>query len=288
MKYIVYIDVFFVVNLVMDSILLKLAAHYIKPQTTIVRCAAGGATGSFIACVSLWIPFDNMVLRMVVSYVFTAAAMVYVTYGKCSLKLMIKRVASLYFVTIFTGGAMNLIYNYTYFGYMIRGIFSTVFHNPINLLKMCLFTSMSYVLLRRMLGFIEGVKKKNHFVIVKLFFKDKSVMVKGLIDSGNGLMDPYCHKPVHIVEYSAINTLLEGADIHKEKYRLVPFHSLGKRNGLLEVIEFEKLAVYEADSALGDMEESLYEEERPAIGLYYSNLSAKNEFVMLLNGSIKI
>lgn len=283
MKYVIYMDVFFVVNLIMDFIILKAAAHYIKPQTTFVRCLAGGATGSMLACLSLLLSYENMAVHMLVSYIFAAAAMVFVTYGRCSLKQILKRSLWLYFVTIFMGGAMNLLYDYTYFGYMLQGILGAVYANPVNFIRLCLFSGVSYVVLQWFYGLWGRQNHRDGLVTVKLTTNGNCIKLNGLIDSGNSLNDPYYGKSVHIVEYEAVQCILEGLDIHKEKYRLVPFHSLGKKNGLVEVLDFDELVVYE-----GDDEESgiRYTEKKPAVGIYRATLSGKKKYQMLLNSTV--
>lgn len=286
MKYIIYMDVFFMVNLVMDIILLKLAAFYIKPQTTFVRCLVGGATGSLITCLSLLLSYEHMMVHMLVSYIFTVAIMVFVTYGKCNLKQMVKRAGWLYFITVLMGGAMNLVYDYTYFGYMLHGIITAVYKNPINILCMCFFTGISYIVMRLLLYLVNRAKSNSGPVTVRVVIKGKSAVIKGLIDSGNSLTDPYFGKPVHIVEYDAVQRILEGVDIHKEKYRLVPFHSLGKKDGLVEVIEIDELEVLGEEGGNNKDDGCKYREEKPAIGLYYSSLSGSDEFNMLLHKNI--
>ena len=102
MKYIIYMDVFFIVNLVMDTVLLKLASLLIKPQTTFIRCLAGAAVGSLLTCLSLLLSYENMVVHMLISYIFIVTVIVLVTYGKCSGKQILKRAGWLYLVTILT------------------------------------------------------------------------------------------------------------------------------------------------------------------------------------------
>ena len=285
MKYIIYMDVFFMVNLIMDTILLKLAAFYIQPHTTLIRCIAGGMAGSLLTCLSLFLSYDNMLLHMLTTYVFTAMLMVFVTFGKCSLKRLLKRTGGLYLVTVLLGGIMNLVYDYTYFGYVLHGMFSAVYNNPVNMVRMLMFTGISYILLNSILRLVKK-KSGNQFVQVTLVLKGRDIKLKALIDSGNSLTDPYYGKPVHIAEYEALQRILEGVDIHREKYRLVPFHSLGKKNGMVEVIEFEELTVSETDGTGDDKEPILYQEKKPAIGLYHARLSGDRKYEMLLHGTV--
>ena len=286
MKYIIYMDVFFMVNLTMDTILLKLASSYIKPHTTFLRCIAGGAAGSLLSALSLLLSYDNMVTHMLISYIFTAVVMVFVTFGKCNVKQLVRRAGSLYFVTIVLGGAMNLVYDYTYFGYMLHGIFSTVYANPVNLARMLVFTGASYILLNALSKVLKRKAAYKQTVKVTLIFKDRDIELRGLIDTGNSLIDPYYGKPVHIAEYESLQRILEGVDIHRERYRLVPFHSLGRKNGLVEVIEFDEIIVLAADSLDDDSKHIIYSEKNPAIGLYHARLSGDRKYEMLLHGTV--
>ena len=89
------------------------------------------------------------------------------------------------------------------------------------------------------------------FCDVEIFFKEKSVKIKAMIDTGNLLKDPISGIPVIVVEKSKLediipkgiinnlNTILGGgeettlAEEEKEympKFRVIPFSSLGKQN----------------------------------------------------------
>ncbi len=290
MKYIIYLDVFFMVNAVMDTLLLKLASLYIKPQTTFVKCVAGGIIGGVLACISMLLPYESMLLHTLFSYVVIAFLMIIVTFGKGNVKQILGRTASLYLTNILLGGALNMLYDYTYFGYIVQGIFGAIYDNPLNLFRLCMFTSISYVIIRFITKILQEKKLKSNLVWVNLQFKGRDIVLKGLIDSGNSLIDPYCRKPVHIVEYEALQRILEGVDIHREKYRVVPFHSLGQRNGLIEVIELDKLSVLimneQNDPNGQDTRQSSYEEEKPAIGLYHGFLSGENKYEVLLHSAV--
>ena len=290
MKYIIYMDVFFMVNALMDTVLLKLAAFYIKPQTTFVRCLAGGAVGGVLSCISMLLPYKNMLIHTLYSYIFIALLMVFVTFGKSNVKQLVGRTASLYLATILLGGIMNLLYDYTYFGYMIQGILGAIYDNPVNIIRMTLFTGISYIIIDLLMRLWQRRRLDNNYVQVELRFKGQSMKVKGLIDSGNSLTDPYCGKPVHIVEYEVLQRILEGVDIHREKYRLVPFHSLGQRNGLVEVIELDEMLVSGISGGSVSLQEEvrlLYEEKGPAIGLYHGSLSGDKKYEVLLHSIVE-
>ena len=80
-----------------------------------------------------------------------------------------------------------------------------------------------------------------------LILNGQRVNVKGLIDSGNSLTDPYMGKGVHIICFSVISKLLDGINIYEHGFKLIPFRSLGKSNGLIRALTFDELIVYRAD-----------------------------------------
>lgn len=95
------------------------------------------------------------------------------------------------------------------------------------------------------------ISKKDMFCDIEIFFKEKSVEIQAMIDTGNMLKDPISGMPVIVVEKSKLeeiipngiidnlNTILGGGneatltEEEKEympKFRLIPFSSLGKQN----------------------------------------------------------
>lgn len=66
---------------------------------------------------------------------------------------------------------------------------------------------------------------------IMLLHNGRSVEVTGLHDTGNRLMDPYTHAPVHIVAESVAQALL----LTQEPCRLIPYSSVGETDGLMRV-----------------------------------------------------
>ncbi len=285
MKYVVYIDVFFLVNLVMDWLILRVTAVYIKPDTTWLRCLYGSVAGSAFAVLSLLVSYENIICHMMLTYVVTAVVMVYITYGRTNIKSFIARVGWIYLITIVLGGAMSMVYNYTYLGYVLHGVFNLFGDNPLNIGSLILFTTVSYIILSFLSRLWTSYRSRKFLVKTTIDFKGVSVEVHSLIDSGNTLICPYTGKPVHIVCTSAIENILKGVNIHDEKYRLVPFHSLGRRNGLIEVIQCDEITVY-VHNEVKDDNKLIYQEKHPAIGLYTKELSVEKKYRMLLNGIV--
>lgn len=140
------------------------------------------------------------------------------------------------------------------------------------------------------------LSKKNMFCNVEILFKQKSKTVKALIDSGNLLKDPLTNVPVVVVEAEELKTLIPeeilehigeiigggsqdclGEPQREEyisKFRVIPFSSLGKKNGML--------LGFKADYLLVDYEENIHKIENAIIGIYGENFTKSKEYTAII------
>mgnify|MGYP003312061144 CR=1 FL=1 len=285
MKYVIYIDVFFCVNLVMDFVIIKLASLYIKPQTTYLRCFLGALTGSVLTVLSIVIPFKSIVVHMLLSYVFIGLIMACVTYGIVKITYVIRNFLVIYVMTIFMGGLINYIYSYTQLGYAVHNVINGIFRG-VNIVWLIGISAVSYIIIKGIINFILQVNIRNMKVIVRLTINGITKELYGLIDTGNSLYEPYTDKPVHIVCKHSISEIISDLDLYTCNIKFVPYRSIGKKNGLLKTIECDAMLVYSIDNAEGVANELIYEEHRAIIGLHEGVLSGKSEFEMILHRCI--
>ena len=77
----------------------------------------------------------------------------------------------------------------------------------------------------------EHREAKKAMCHVTLVHGAESIRVTALIDSGNSLIEPISGKPVSIIEKDAFDRLWKKVP---DYYRAVPFHSIGKKRGVLK------------------------------------------------------
>ena len=134
-------------------------------------------------------------------------------------------------------------------------------------------------------------------VKLKVFFGEKSINAKAMIDTGNLLKDPITRMPVIVVEKDILYEIIPckildnleqivGGDIRENeiyeeefveyisKFRVIPFSSLGKQNGLLLGFKASKVITY-----IDANEEEL---KNVIIGIYDKKLSKKDKYNALL------
>ena len=87
----------------------------------------------------------------------------------------------------------------------------------------------------------------KHILRVDIMHHGKKWEVNGYWDSGNLLQDPYVKKPVNILEKKVAEQILCSKE---DAIRLVPYYSLGNKNGLLSVFNAEKMYIYQGKKRL--------------------------------------
>lgn len=289
----IYIDVVLIENLCMNYIILFSTSYILKIKRNhfrLIISALLGGVYSILAYMQIVEIYSNFFIKIILSI-----AMVYIAYNAKNIKLLMKQIVIFYLTSfVFGGCAFALLY----------------FVKPQEILMKNGMYIGTYPLKIALLGGIVGfaitvvafkvvkyrMTKKDMFCEITIYMKEKSVKAKAMIDTGNMLKDPISRMPVIVVEkdilyeimpYKILNNLdkIIGGEIASEiydkeiveyisKFKVIPFTSLGKQNGLLLGIKASKVKI-ELDSN----EEEL---ENVIIGIYDKKLSKKNNYNALL------
>lgn len=289
----IYIDVVLIENLCMNYIILFSTSYILKIKRNhfrLIISALLGGVYSILAYMQIVEIYSNFFIKIILSI-----AMVYIAYNAKNIKLLMKQIVIFYLTSfVFGGCAFALLY----------------FVKPQEILMKNGMYIGTYPLKIALLGGIVGftitvvafkvvkyrMTKKDMFCEITIYMKEKSVKAKAMIDTGNMLKDPISRMPVIVVEkdilyeimpYKILNNLdkIIGGETTSEiydeenveyisKFKVIPFTSLGKQNGLLLGIKASKVKI-ELDSN----EEEL---ENVIIGIYDKKLSKKNNYNALL------
>ncbi len=228
MDCILYIDLFFLWNFWMNALVLFLVRQITKTYRTL-RCILSAALGAFSACCLL------------VWYIKTDH----------SLWLMLMEAVVLVGMNILAFGGKNLLWHLFLFivsGAAVAGVFLYVVslkileENSLAILIVSLVSGIFCFLLEKQ----SRVRWKEEHMKAKtvLEFGDRKLFATALIDTGNKLYDPFYHKPVILVDEKMMREMLEYCRGEcPEKLHFIPFHSVGKENGLLEGITFDSVSI---------------------------------------------
>lgn len=237
----IYVDLVFIINLIMDFYILSGVKFLLKLETKLVRILFGSLIGSlslFLLFFHLSIFFLNL-LKIIISLL-----MVLITFGKYK---FFNRLFYLYVVSIFLGGSIYLINDSL--GYKVSGLLFVNNGYSINLIILLIISPIIIYLYVK--EFFKFKKKLNTTYNVTIKIKNKEIKLEGFLDTGNKLIDPYFNRPIILLSKKYI--VLKG-----NKIIYVPFSSLNS-NGLLKCIIPEYILIdnKKYDSVLIGISENL-------------------------------
>ena len=215
MHYELYIDSLFFLNFIMNLFLLFLVDRSTLRMASPGRMAAGAAVGA--ACALL--PFlleGKAIVKLAAGAALGAAGMLCITFRVRSLRMFLKLLERLAICSFGMGGGMLFLIR------LFPGLREVLASLP-GILGMGAIFLLLFARLRDEPygeGPCRAVLRRN----------GRELAVGALIDSGNSLFEPISGKPVCVVGRAVFDGLWEG---FREGFRAVPYHSIGKRRGIL-------------------------------------------------------
>ena len=271
----IYLDVLFGINFIMDFLVIFIVNKICKYAATYFKIFISAAFGAIWSVIAVIMPINIRWFINICTYILVSYVMIRICAGRCGIKSVIKGVGILYAVTLTLGGAIHVLYYYTYTGWLIK-------HIVVRDNRLIIFVLISVVLV--VLIYLELIRAKTynsckcHLICV---ISGEIVEMMGYIDTGNVLIDPIYKKPVTVVEKSTFSNILSKIkDYTTVKYHLIPFNSLGCEHGLMEVIAVDTMYIY-----YGSKKETI---NGALVGLITGKLSTDGEYTALINSAYAI
>ena len=259
MYYELYVDVLFLVNFMMDYLLLLLVRKMLRCTATHGTVFLGAALGSFLTCVIVVLPIPYAVLKFVLFHMVVNTFMI-----RAGLKIKNMREFAKAYIMLYVGG------------FMLGGVLEAL-HQYVRVASLFFAIAVGgYHIVSKLWDFIAAVHRINQYKCkVDLYLGERRCQVTGIIDTGNGLRDPVSGKPVNILDKTVARQFL--GDVKMSQVRYVPYHSIGKKEGVILALTIDQMCVYK---------EKAYWIQKPLIGVSEEMISAEGEYQMILNPNI--
>lgn len=277
-----YLDVFFVVNLILDFLVLCLTNQMLWGTANSKRALCGGMLGAGGMCVGV-VVFSKHTCSMILFYLAIAALMIWVG---CKVRTIRKFLAA---VGIFLGG------NFLMGGFL----FVLPYKARKNVFSFLAITITAYWMLYigiRLCKYLKG--KELPICEVVVTFQGKEMTIKGLYDTGNCLRDQETGKRVAVMDYSSFCRLLSREQCQGLEHfcsmeteepgerevlqalhpRFLLYTSVGCQAGLLPVITVDSLTLVS--------EGTKKHIPHATIGLSRETLSNRGSYEMIISPSI--
>lgn len=248
----VYLDIVFLENLIMNYIIIYATGVVIKAEVKRLEIFIASGVGAIYTIVMYLdvIPiYSNFIMKIVLSIVI-----VYISFKPKTVKKLIKEIVIFYLVSFVFGGC---VFALMYFlkpqmAEIRNGVFVGAYP-----LKVAIIGGMIAFIITQV-GFKivkTKISKKDMIYDIEIIINKKTVKIKALLDTGNLLKDPLTGLAVIVAEHKSLYTIIPkdildniskiiGGDIGDlskneefnkiiSRFRIIPFSSLGKQNGLL-------------------------------------------------------
>lgn len=289
----IYLDVVLIENLCMNYIILFATGYLLKRKMNHIRLILSALLGgiyAILAYMEILEIYSNIVLKIILSIV-----MVYLAYNAKSIKQMAKELLFFYLTSfIFGGCAFALLYFIKPQEILIRnGTYVGTYPLKVAILG----GVVGFTITVLAFHFVKKrFSKKDMYCKITIYFEKENITTIAFIDTGNMLKDPITSMPVIVVEKEILKNILPdiilnnlnkiiGGDVPKEvyedenleyitKFRVIPFSSIGKANGMLLGFKVNKVEV--------NYEDNMETINNVIIGIYENSLSKKNQYSALI------
>ncbi|TMW73133.1 sigma-E processing peptidase SpoIIGA [Alteribacter natronophilus] len=291
-----YLDVIWLLNFLVDWMLLALTALALKRGVTKKRLAGG----AFIASLYLFLLFSPAA-HIAASPLFKivySAVIVWSTFGFKGFKPFCKAWMMFYFVSFMTGG--GLIAAHAFFSteiLIINDTFATRlngFGSPASWLFVVLGFPAVWYFSRKSIGGIETAKIRfDQIMKVRIRTRGIDLELKGFVDSGNQLKDPISSRPVMIIDMTKLKdsfpdelvqftekgteSITDFRSAEEYAMTLVPYRTVAGGHQFLWCLKPDLVTVFP------DGEKEAFDCTRVLIGLSYSPLSSLGDYECILH-----
>ena len=252
---VIYVDTLFLLNALVDYLLLLAAARLAGEPLRRMRFALGGALGGLYA-VAIFLP-GLAFLAHPLCRLASAALMLLTAYGG-SRRLLRQGILFIALTCAFGGGvvAIGLL------GGTGLSLGNGVFYSALDIKVVLLSAAVCYGVLTLVFQrLVRHSGVSGELVHIKLILGERSAGLTALVDTGNTLTDPVSGRPVMVAEGERVAALFPrehrpgpadlrdpsaaltrlGTGEWRSRFRLLPYRSVGVERGLLLAVRADAL-----------------------------------------------
>ncbi|MCI6552962.1 MAG: sigma-E processing peptidase SpoIIGA [Lachnospiraceae bacterium] len=250
------------VNFVMNLYLYFLGAKTLKRTATRLRIFVGSAAGAALSILLLLLPGVPVWFRRFAGPMAVSMATTAVIYRLKNVEAVFRTTGYLLVYAFVFGGIMKFLLAELP---SLKGKQNSVWY----------ILGMGMIGYQAVAWWLEQAagKKAAEICRVRLSGYDREVELDALVDTGNSLREPVSGKPVSVVDEEVLERFPELK--LPEKLKVIPYHSVGKANGMLEGYEVPLLSVR--------VEGECIQWQKVIVGISKNRISAGGRYQMILH-----
>lgn len=234
----------------------------LKCTATHLRILSGAAFGAFCECILIVVVPCPVWIKMVLAYGVVSVIMVKVGLRITELNQLVRSTVLLFVMAFTFSGMIDFLLNQMRF----------IKNHQIKVMELLSIAYAAYWFLKWFFTkILDGKKQKKYRV--HIISSGRDISMQALLDTGNGLQDPISGQPVSIIEADAVQCMEPFEE--QPGYRMIPYHSIGKANGILPGFRIDQIII------CGKMEKVTL--EAIMVGIYDGKMSSDNQYQMILH-----
>ena len=287
----IYVDIVFLENLLLNYIILLATAIIGKSKIKFFKFFLASSFGSLYAILNYIINlnlFTNFLLKL-----FISIFMILLSFENKKMKIFFKNLIMFYLTSFTFGGAAFMLLFFISPESVIYENGHFIGTYPI---KIAIYGCLLGFIIIFIVAKVIKSRFSNTLCDLEIFYDEKSIKLKTLIDSGNLLKEPISNQDVIVVEKSSLEQIIDKeilddaitmADgnlignidekIYKLKFKIIPFSSLGNENGVLVGFKPDYIKIYSDEECI---------KKEVIIGIYDGKLSKTNLYTSLTGLSV--
>ena len=255
MNYELYIDVLFLENFMMDSLLLLAVNRILKCGRAYGRIFLGGALGSALTCLVIAVPFPA-VIKLIFFHFVINSVMLAAGLAIGSIVQFVKAFILLYLSAIILGGILQMFRPY------IRYV--SLFYAA---------AAVCFLVFSKVWSAAAALFRNGREILeVTVFADGKNYPLKALWDTGNVLTDPFTGEPVNILDPKTAEEIFGPAE-QIRGFRIIPYRCVSGES-IMKVFRAERMCIRKDGEAWV---------EAPLMGIGEGPLCECGEYQMILN-----
>lgn len=261
-----YLDVVFLQNFFMDTLLLAMTGKLMRFRCKAVRIGMGGAAGAVWACAVLAVP-AGMPVKFFLTCGPVSLLMVFLAFGARRPGELLRAAGGLYVTAVLMAGGLELLREFL--SRLSLGGKLRLYGKGCALFLAAAAVFFFVCFLWEAVG--EARRERKCLAEVSIFFQGNEVRLKAFLDTGNRLFDPVFRRPVNVVWAGALNGLFDRA----EGVTFIPYRSVGREGGLLPAVKAERISI--------ELDGEKRELKNPLLAVSKTPLSSDGTYGMLLH-----
>ena len=251
--YVLYLDVLFIINLVMDIIIFFLVSIIINFKVKKSNLVVSGIIASFIYCIFSVTPVLKDIPSIVYSFAVPVLPVLYLFKPNNITKFTKCYIVSMMTAMLLGGATFSLWF---LLGNNIGDIRD---------ISIWIIIAIAIILAGSFYFLFYNIRRRfilpNFEYEIKFIRNNKELVLKAILDTGNLLYTPITHRPVIVVYYDDIKELMtDKEEIIAKKYcnniqelleneqvnhikHIIPFNSVGNSSGVITGIEVDKIKI---------------------------------------------